>query len=127
MLWWLLALCCLPCLCELAAVGYGDISPSSNLAYAFTICLMMYLIIVLFPLITDAADIAGQITTYNAKPARYAHQPVIIWQCGGTPSIDTVEKFALELFHPDQPQKTAICIGVPCALAACVPPCLCPW
>merc|ERR1712159_354629 len=69
----------------MTTVGYGDISPSSNLAYAFTICLMMYLIIVLFPMITDAAEIAAQITQYNAKPATYAHQPVIIWQCGGTP------------------------------------------
>lgn len=38
-------------------VGYGDISPSSNLSMAFTIILMLYLIMGLFPMFTELVEL----------------------------------------------------------------------
>jgi len=94
----------------MTTVGYGDISPSSNLAMAFTCGLMMYLILVLFPLITDAAAAFQRITPYNSQPACYNHQPVILWQVSGEISCDKLDKISSELFVSEQSQKVAICV-----------------
>ena len=45
---------------------------------AFTIGLMLFLIIVLFPMITKAVDLADEVTEFNSYPARYHHQPVCL-------------------------------------------------
>ena len=71
---------------------------------------MMYLILVLFPLITDAAAAFQRITPYNSQPACYNHQPVILWQVSGEISCDKLDKIASELFVSEQSQKVAICV-----------------
>ena len=94
----------------MTTVGYGDISPSSNLAQAFTCLLMFYLLLVLFPMITDAAEMTSRVTKYNSMPAMYTNQPVIVWQAEGQISCDRLNKICEELFISDQAQRVSICV-----------------
>ena len=94
----------------MTTVGYGDIFPTSPLAQAFTCALMFYLLLVLFPLISEATDEFSRVTAYNSAPACYNDQPVILWQAGGQIEVDKLVKICSELFVSDQAQKVSICI-----------------
>ena len=57
------------------------------------------------------SDLIGEITPYNSKPAEYSAQPVILYKYGSNFNVEMVDKFAIELFHSDQPQQVSLCIG----------------
>ena len=94
----------------MTTVGYGDISPTENFSMAFTVCLMMYLIITIFPRVISAAEDLAQINMYNSGNAKYVYQPVIVWQAKGEISIRKLKRIAKELFSPHAPQMVTICL-----------------
>ena len=94
----------------MTTVGYGDVGPTSNLSMAFTILLMVYLVLILFPHLVDAATDFSRITIFNSAPARYPHQPVILWQAKGELPVQKLHKFSQELFSEDQDQRVSICL-----------------
>lgn len=95
---------------SMTTVGYGDLSPSSNYSMGFTIVLMLFLIIDIFPMITKAAELAEAVTSSNSFPATYTDQPVILFQAGNEISVERVKAIVEELYHTDQPQKVTLCV-----------------
>ena len=94
----------------MTTVGYGDISPSTNLAMAFTCGLMVYLVLILFPSLVDSATDYARVTPFNSSPASYEYQPVILWQAKGEIPCDKLHGFARELFSEDADQKVSLCV-----------------
>eukprot|EP00658_Telonema_sp_P-2_P016681 TRINITY_DN16472_c0_g1_i13.p1 TRINITY_DN16472_c0_g1~~TRINITY_DN16472_c0_g1_i13.p1 ORF type:complete len:822 (-),score=181.35 TRINITY_DN16472_c0_g1_i13:278-2743(-) len=93
----------------MTTVGYGDISPTSNLSMGFTIVLMLFLITTLYPMIMKIVTLMSSITSYNSGSVIYRDPPVIVC-CPRELPFNLIRALCLELFHPDQPYKVSVTI-----------------